>query len=398
MTFTPIFIDGAEAGGHHQEGAIGLWDLVSGPDDITFDQSIVSYSDYSYKFDVSAATAYLQYRGAFSNGNWTDVVTSNWLTFHLYVGTLPGEGLFMKLHQANGLAIPKGYLRMDETGGLQIATEGESYQAIFTTLEIEKWYIISIESNATQYGAYVYDRNSGALIDSDTRVTTSSDLRTGLIGPVSSTGVIYIDNIVIANDATGNDPMVALDERYAVEMVVPNSDGFVDEWDTGDWSDIDEIPEDGDIGDDPAGTTRTYTGTAAAAFTHGVNAFSAQSILRPQTIHAVMVMVYMKISSTVNSSTCLARIRSGTEDSDSGYDITADTLYKTICNLQVEDPNLWEEEEPADRVWTPTNVNNIEIGVITGAVAGAKIFTCTTVYCSILYTGRGGGGQSIIIG
>ncbi len=344
----------------------------------------VSKSVYAWRMNVAAATAYLEIDAPGKSPWWSEGEGTRWLTFHIYIDSLPGSSQSYYLWQTLTGAIERGVAWLDENGKVNIKSEGGTAVVSSGALTTGKWYTVSFhKTNSTHSRCLVRERDTGTeIIDvSATSGTSDRGMDDVKIGPLStSTGNVVFDNFVM-DDA--NDPHTALGADFTINALVPNATGGENDF-TGDWDDVNEIPHDS--------TTTERTETAAQNFTDDVEA-SALLAHGVDSIEAVATVAYVITNTTGSSYNLNLRMREPSTTVASGnYGIgdggpTSYTRGFTFVRTT----------SPLGSAWTTAILDTIEVGCGRSTSGSARTMSVTHVSAHVLFKVLPRGGTQAII-
>jgi len=363
MAHTITYFDGFEI------GDVSEWYAPSGG---AVETSLVSLSRYSRRFNVAAATAYVQYTSAGLNapGWWDTAPLASWHSFHFRIATLPGAGLLYYIwggYDSVG-ARWRSYAAVDQNGKVGFYNDGWGWAWSAATISINTWYVISIKDVFGAAGQVIArGRDSGATVASVTHGSVNADAERGIhaIGPVNtSTGDAYFDNLVVEGGASIDDPVNLLTTKYAVGLLAPVGTGYYDAF-TGTYADVDETPPDGDT------TKRTAGGGGPFIFTQTVQQ-TAGLVAAVGTVRGVKAMVDAKGAGVVNSRACLRSGGTYVETSDFGP-----AAYCTFQKMCLTDPST-------TLAWTISAVDSVQVGC--NHSSGAGTTSVTGAYVEVLYS------------
>ena len=357
----------------------------TGDDDMVNDYAVLggaigsvqtSYSTYSWKWTNNDGT----YKFLVDRNPWWEDKddAGGWLTFHMYIDTLPGGGQTMGLckHVDNGII--RTYTAIDENGNIGHAPEGGSFTwDSGSPLSEDIWYTVSIRYITGQrIYARISNRDSGAPVVSYSHPTqNASDFDQG-IGPYNEigyagNGAVYFDNFVM-DDAS--DPYTALGDDYSVGHLKPDGTGTDNDW-TNDYTYVDDLPHD-------STTTERSLQTSAGSFTETMEGSSAlgQTV---DVVKNVAVVAAARISGLGNSCSFLCRMReSGSVVESDAWGI-GDAGPTSYTRYFFGPPRA---TSPAGSGWTTTILNTIQAGGRVTAVGGSKTRYVTAVQLVVLYT------------
>ena len=380
MTHTYFHFDGFEVQADANDEA--RWaDLIAGSTAPTIETSIVSYGRAAVRWNLAAALASLRiYSERLGDGTWVDDATPEegvWMSFHLYITTLPGAGQFYYLCRTGDAGVnPRAALRINGTTGfLEVFSDGAgTWQAGTVALSTATWYVVSFKSiQSTAPIGIVRNRDTGATVDSKTHGTAlgaGTIARYIEIGPyTTSTGNCVFDNWVVESHATAaniDDPVNDLGTRYACGLLLPTAAGFYNAW-TGTFADVDDVPHD---------DSATYRSEATAndAFTQGL---APTSSLAAQVSIVKASMHFAFLIATGANTNCYIRLRSGGTDADGASTTDLPTgAYTCRQLLRTTDP-------ATSSAWTVSGVDSAEVGVVNIDNLEAR---CTLLGLEVLYS------------
>lgn len=359
------------------------WQAVSGG---ALETSIVSLSRAAWRWNVSAGTGYVTFKpvGAATDGTWpAGTVGYCWISFHLYIATLPGGANRYYLFRTTDTAINRRSVSINSSGNIEVRGEGSPGAVEATSagaLATGRWYVVSIRSI---YGAsnYVYcvvrDRDTGATVAEATGTSTTDTFnQTVQIGPYfTSTGDCIFDNLCCVYSGTlanVGDPVSFLTTRHAVGTLVPDIDGYYDDA-SNDYSYVDEIPIDSDT------SYRAITGASGAVkgFTQG---FAPTTTLAAAVgaIYGMSATIYARATTTgVNAR---IRLRVGATDYDSAETTDLPSALPYACRFK-----NWLTNPYTLSDWQVSDIDGSEAGCFRES-SNANEVRCTAVYCDLLYS------------
>ena len=374
MTHTYFHFDGFEVQADADDE--GRWYGLPGTAP-SVETTITSYGRAAARWNLAAGAGSLRiYSERDTEGQWVDDDTPEedvWMSFHLYITTLPGAGQFYYLCRCGDASVnPRTALRINGTTGfLEVYSDGSAtWEAGSVALSAGVWYVVSFKNfSGVAPQGIVRNRDTGATVDSKTHSNAGgSQARYIEIGPyTTSTGNCVFDNWVVESHATAaniDDPVNDLGTRYACGLLLPTVAGSYDAW-TGTFADVDDTPHDDDA------TRRA--GTAAQAFTQGL---ASTSTLAAQVamVKATMHFAFLKASAAGKS--CALRLRSGATDVDTlAVADIASGAYVCKQMLRTTDP-------ATSSAWTVSGVDSAEVG----ALSNSTTIYCTLAGMELLYT------------
>lgn len=333
---------------------------------------VTSRSAYAWRANVSAATAFLQV-GTSRNPWWGQAEVAGYLTFHMYITTMPGAGENYYLWRTIAVSITRGEVYIDgDDSKVYVKSEGGTAVGSTGTLEAGKWYTVTIyKATGAHTRCWVRDRSTSTEIIDVVANSGSNDRSPAdvYIGPwSSSTGNVVFDNIVFDS---ANDPYDALGDNYTIEALLPDGVGTDDDW-TGAFTDVDDLPHDG--------TTTERDETDAQNFTQTCQDVSSLSF-GASTIVSVMSYAYAITNATGSSYNFRCRMREGGSAVNSGNYTIGDSGPTTYTRGFAFIRNT----SPAGSTWTDTILNTIETGAGRSTSGLGRTCSVTAVSLHVLY-------------
>lgn len=285
------------------------------------------------------------------------------IRFYMRIATLPSSGseTILYANDINDLN-EKLELRVNSTGTISIYNStGTTLVATgATALSTGTWYRIELQAAGSTSAAYELRINGVTELSG-----TGANFRAGNWGYVflgkvfnrnSQSVDYYFDDVCIRDDSTWPG------EGQGVLLPV-DGPGSSTAW-TGTYTDVDEVPNDGDTTVITSSTTgQVETVTFQDTGTAGING----------TINGVLVAALAKTSSSRQMA--LRTISGGTTNNTS--DTAHTTSYLQRMRLFPTDPNT-------SAAWALSAVDAVEAGVIVGA-AGSGSLSCTNLWVYIDY-------------
>jgi hypothetical protein len=323
------------------------------------------YSSRSYKWTCASGSnewevpLYID-----TNGRWAYPanygMTCYWVTFHLYIASLPGAGqyvYFMRFADAD----TKSQFRIDQNGAIQVYNKnGASWStASVGHLSAANWYVVSVKHyKAGEARCIVRDAVTEAEVINvvHANVTPNENVQFCKIGGASAYGVYYFDNIAVEAAATSaevDDPFLVLGGAYGALQLKANGDGTDTSanW-SGSYADVDENPKDDDA------TYRYCSLSSAGPITHHVQNPGDVATYPIATIVALDVALAGR--SITGDLLVFVRLRRGASawNSPTSWAWTLGSGYVQQCYL-------WQIDPTDTLPWTESRVIECEAGLAT---------------------------------
>jgi len=293
-----------------------------------------------------------------------------WLSWHLYIDTLPGAGQYAVLFSTQAGGAFDRFIRISSAGKISFHTGAAWGADSAVALQAGRWYQVSMRwAQNIEWRLIVRDPSTLSEVMNITAVASNDDLgflRFGNANFLASYGLYYFDNIVLeaaAAAASIDDPFLLLGANYAEWWLPPNAVGTDDAW-AGTYADVDEAVNDGDA------TIRSIG--AAGAFTS--NVFNPDAAGYPYTIltiESLDVMCWTRKFSGAGMESVI-RLRRGATISESTLVADGAAYYLRWKHWSVD---------PTDGLgWTPTRVNEVEAGCRYDNGGGALYCTAASVH------------------
>ena len=341
------------------------------------------YSNYSYGYAPTGAVAHesmeiptnvpadaLPYAAS-------PALANIWFSFHLYIDTLPGGGQYAVLYSmAAGGGLDR-FIRISSAGKVSFYTGAAWGADSAVALSAGQWYQVSMKwYQNVEWRLIVRNPTTLSEVMNITAVASNDDvafLRFGQANFLASYGLYYFDNIVLEGAAVAaniDDPFTLLGCNYAEWVLVPNATGTDNGMAAGTWAEVDEIPKDDDATIVQFANPNPWT----------VNVFNPDAGGYPYTIQTIEGLDVCSWSRRLAAGTASSTIRM--RRGASAWDSTS------VADL-VTYQERWRHFtlDPTDSAaWTPTRVNEVEVGQT--CTANTTWSYSTAVYVHILVTIR----------
>lgn len=379
MTHTFRFFTGAEDYGQK----IAIYGNQTLPAGWATDAVTVYYSGRSYKWTCAGgATEWHVPLYINTDGRWyypaNAGMTCFWVTFHLYISSLPGAGQyapFMRFADAD----TKCQFRIDQNGAVQIYNKtGASWSAASAGRMVTgAWYVVSVKCYKNgEARCIVRDAITEAEVLNvvHANLVPNENIQYCVIGGAAAVGVYYFDNIVVEAAATSadlDDPFLVLGGAYGALQLLATGNGTDNPvgW-SGTYADVDENPKDDD-------TTYRISAPDYNPLTHHMQNPADVAAYPIATIMALDVCTSGK--TTGAASGAHVRLRRGANAWNSAGWFAWPAIYAAQCYL-------WQIDPTDSLAWTETRVTECEGGLQSDPAGGGSAARLTANYIDILVT------------
>jgi len=335
-------------------------------------------------FDKNGDVAGFTFRNAgLTGGQWAAQHATNvaWATCYLYIDTLPDGGLFNYLAASQGATLARSWARLTSDGTIGLGFEATLDNTPTGTLAVGTWYIMSVLF--TRSGAdtmtFIIRSMAGATIISGTVADSGGaelNFNLGFRANAASNGRIHLDEIVIETGAAASidDPYNDLGVSFGEHVMVPTAAGNSNNFTSGTFADVDEIPNNG--GTDFLSATADGSLRKATFTTQnlGSGAGASPHIIKILLDSAVMLCV---TNGRVASPLLLS---GGTEyDVGAGGAQIGTGAYEMRSGVYVLDPF-------DSAAWTAAKVNALEVGASNLTAGAPSTLRVTATYLSVFGT------------
>lgn len=319
---------------------------------------------YAYRCVPSASAGTANFRKFDANGRHTNLNGSTWVTFWLYIATLPDVDRPIACMGAAADQVSVTARVFLTTGGaLRVENgDGSAQSSPAATLSTGQWY--KIEFRAANGGT------CGVAVNDGSEVTVTGSAQTVNFFTIGcafnpTTMDLYYDDIVIDDAA-----FLSVDAK--VEIMQPNADGNYTTWSASagnKWDCVEEIPV----------TNTEYIESLTTAGTRRYSAAleSAASAGITGTVHAVKAFAFMWEQTSTTTLGGMG-MRCGGTDAETG---DADIGNTSLVNIA-----LVRTTNPADSAaFEPSDLDGLEV-IVRRSTSDTSNIRCAGMYAEVLFT------------